>query len=318
MLSRLSPTSDAVNGPIILISAVSLFLLIGITLVMIYFALRYNRRRRPVGEDVHGHTTLEIVWTVIPTILAFGFFWYGWEGYRVLKTVPDNAIQVNVTGRMWSWNHQYENGVQSPELYVPVDRPVKLNLTSTDVIHSYFIPAFKVKQDAVPGVPNLFLWFEARQLGDYDVFCAEYCGNQHSGMLSKVHVLTQEDYDAWLAAEGEKVIAIQKAAEADASDPAVIAAGKQLSQSKGCTACHSTDGSRLIGPSFKGIYGHKATVVTEGQTREIEVDDEYIRRSILEPAADIVQGFQPLMPSQKGLVNDAEIKALTAFIKSLK
>jgi cytochrome c oxidase subunit 2 len=318
MLSRLSTTSDAVNGPILFITAVSLAMLIGITLVMIYFALRYNRRSRPVGEDVHGHTTLEIVWTVIPTILAFGFFWYGWEGYKVLKSPPADAIQVKVTGRMWSWNHEYANGVQSPALYVPVNRPVRINLTSTDVIHSYFIPAFKVKQDAVPGVPNLFLWFEATQLGDFDVFCAEYCGNQHSGMLTKVHVLTQQDYDAWLASEGEKVIAVQKAAEADASDPAVISLGKALSQSKGCTACHSTDGSRLIGPSFKGIYGHNATVVTAGQTRQLEVDDEYIKHSILEPAADVVQGFQPLMPSQKGIVNDAEIKALTAYIQSLK
>lgn len=318
MLSRLSTTADAVNGPILFIAGISLLMLVAITLIMVYFALRYNRRSRPVGEDVHGHTTLEIVWTVIPTILAFGFFWYGWEGYKVLKTVPDGAIVVNVTGRMWSWNHEYENGVQSPELYVPVNRPVRINLASTDVLHSYFIPAFKVKQDAVPGVPNLYLWFEATELGDYDVFCAEYCGNQHSAMLSKVHVLTPEDYDAWLAAEGEKVVAIQKAAAADASDPTIIALGKQLSQAKGCTACHSADGSRLIGPSFKGIYGHTATVTTGGQAREVEVNDEYIRHSILEPMADIVQGFQPLMPSQKGLVNDAEIKALTAYIKSLK
>ncbi|HEU4364574.1 MAG TPA: cytochrome c oxidase subunit II [Candidatus Krumholzibacteria bacterium] len=318
MLSRLSTTADAINGPMLFITAVSLAMLIGITLVMVYFALRYNRRRSPVGEDVHGHPTLEIIWTVIPTILAFGFFWYGWEGYKLLKAAPEDAIQVNVTGRMWSWNHEYENGVQSPELFVPVNVPVRINLESQDVLHSYFIPAFKVKQDAVPGVPDLYLWFQATQLGDFDVFCAEYCGNQHSAMLSKVHVLTQEDYDAWLVAEGEKVIAIQKAAEADASDPAIIALGKQLSQAKGCTACHSADGSRLIGPSFKGIYGHKATVVTAGQPREVAVDDEYIRNSILEPTADIVQGFQPLMPSQKGLVNDAEIKALTSYIKSLK
>lgn len=318
MLSRLSTTADAVNGPMLFITAVSLAMLIGITLVMVYFALRYNRRRSPVGEDVHGHATLEIVWTVIPTILAFGFFWYGWEGYKLLKDVPADAIQVNVTGRMWSWNHEYENGVQSAELFVPVNRPVRINLDSQDVLHSYFIPAFKVKQDAVPGVPGLYLWFEATQLGDFDVFCAEYCGNQHSAMLTKVHVLTQEDYEAWLASEGEKVIALQKAAEADASDPTIIAMGKQLSQAKGCTACHSADGTRLIGPSFKGIYGHKVTVVSAGQPRDVTVDDEYIRRSILEPMADVVQGYQPLMPSQQGLVSDAEIKALTSYIKSIK
>jgi cytochrome c oxidase subunit 2 len=285
---------------------------------MVYFALRYNRRRRPMGEDVHGHMMLEIVWTVIPTILAFGFFWYGWEGYKLLKSPPADSLEISVTGRMWSWNHEYENGVQTDALYVPVDVPVKLNLVSSDVLHSYFIPAFKVKQDAVPGVPDLFLWFQATELGDYDVFCAEYCGNGHSRMLTKVHVLTQEDFDAWLVEEGEQDIASQEAADADASDPTVIAMGKPLSQAKGCTACHSTDGTRLIGPSFKGIYGHQARVVTAGETREITVDDEYIRHSILEPTADIVEGFQPLMPSQKGLVNDAEIKALTSYIKSLE
>ncbi|HEX5133553.1 MAG TPA: cytochrome c oxidase subunit II [Candidatus Krumholzibacteria bacterium] len=318
MLSRFSTTSDAVNGPIILISAVSLFLLIGITLVMIFFALKYNRKRRSVGEDVHGHKMLEIVWTVIPTILAFGFFWYGWEGYRLLKSPPADSIQVHVTGRMWSWNHEYANGVQSPELYVPVDKPVKINLTSQDVIHSYFIPAFKVKQDAVPGVPNLFLWFQATTVGDYDIFCAEYCGTRHSAMLSKVHVLPQEEFDAWLASEGEKVVAMEKAAESAEGDDAGLAIlGKQLAQAKGCAACHSVDGSKLIGPSFKGIYGHQVTVVTGGSERDITVDDEYIKHSMLEPTADIVKGYQPLMPSQKGLVTDAEIKALTAYIKSL-
>lgn len=318
MLSRLSTTTDGVNGTVLFITGVSLFFLIVITLVMVYFALRYNRRRAPVGEDVHGHTVLEVVWTVIPTILAFAFFWYGWEGYRLIKTPPKDSIQVNVTGRMWSWNHEYSNGVQSPELFVPVNRPVKINLASQDVIHSYFIPAFKVKQDAVPGVPDLFVWFEATRLGDYDVFCAEYCGNQHSHMLTKVHVLTQEDYDAWLKSEGDKVIAMKKAAEASTDSPELIALGKTLSQSKGCTACHSTDGSRLIGPSYKGIYGHETTVMTDGKARQVTVDDEYIKKSMLDPTADIVQGFQPLMPSQKGLVTDSEIKALTAYIKSLK
>jgi len=143
MLSRLSSISDAVNGPILFIAGTSLVMLIGITAVMIYFTIRYHRRRHPVAEDVHGHRVLEIVWTVIPTVLAFGFFWYGWEGYKFMKTVPDGAMEVEVTGRMWSWLHEYENGVQSPELYVPVDKPVKLNLHSQDVLHSYYIPAFR-------------------------------------------------------------------------------------------------------------------------------------------------------------------------------
>jgi cytochrome c oxidase subunit 2 len=186
MLSRLSSVSDKVNGPILFIAGTSLVMLIGITAVMVYFTIRYHRRRNPVPEDIHGHRVLEIVWTVVPTILAFGFFLYGWEGYKYIKTPPADAMQISVTGRMWSWLHEYENGVQSPELYIPVNVPVKLNLASQDVIHSYYIPAFKVKQDAVPGVPGLFLWFSAYQVGDYQVFCAEYCGMGHSKMWSKV------------------------------------------------------------------------------------------------------------------------------------
>jgi cytochrome c oxidase subunit 2 len=317
MLSRLSNIADAINGPILFIAGTSLVMLIGITAFMVYFTFRYHRRRNPVPEDIHGHRVLEIVWTVIPTILAFGFFWYGWEGYKYIKSPPADAMQISVTGRMWSWNHEYANGVQSAELYVPVNKPVKLNLRSQDVIHSYYIPAFKVKQDAVAGVEGLFLWFTAFQTGVYQVFCAEYCGLSHSAMWSKVHVVTQEEFDEWLRVEGEKVAQIAKAAESGEGENLHIL-GEALSKSKGCVACHSIDGSKLIGPSYKGIYGKTVTVVTGGQERQVTVDDAYIKNSILKPTDDVVQGFQPLMPSQEGLVSEAEIKALTAYIKSLQ
>jgi len=322
MLSRLSSTSDAVNGPMLFIAGTSIFLLIAITLVMIYFTIRYHRRRNPVvTEEIHGHKVLEIVWTVIPTLIAFGFFWYGWVGYELMKSPPKDAMQVNVTARQWSWMHEYANGVQSGELYVPVNEPVQLNLKSMDVIHSYYIPAFKVKQDAVPGVKNLFLWFQANQVGDYDVFCAEYCGLNHSAMLSKVHVMTREDFDSWMKTENEKAQELAKAAaaaEKGGGGAGMVSLGESLVKSKGCTACHSIDGSVLIGPSYKGIYGHSTTVMTNGKERQVTVDDEYIRRSILQPKADIVKGFQPLMPSQEGVLDDKQIDALIAYIKSLK
>lgn len=319
MLSALSNIADAVNGPILFITAVSVFFLVGITAVMVYFTIRYSRRRNPKPQDVHGHTVLEVVWTVIPTLLAFGMFWYGWVGYQFMKDVPDDALQVTVTGRMWSWLHEYDNGVQTDLLYVPVGKPVRLNMKSVDVIHSYYIPAFKVKQDVVPGVDGLYLWFTARETGEYDVFCAEYCGLQHSAMLSKVVVMPEGDFDSWLAKEGEEVAAMQAALEGDDEDSGSLAAlGGRLSVTKGCVACHSTDGSRLVGPSFKGVYGMSEIVVTDGVEREIVVDDDYVRKSIVEPNADIVLGYQPLMPPQAGIVNDDEIKALLAYIKSLK
>jgi cytochrome c oxidase subunit II len=320
MLSRLSNISDAVNGPMLFISAVSLVMLVGITAVMLYFTFKYHRRRSPVGEDIHCHQMLEVVWTIIPTIMAFAFFWYGWEGYKIIKTPPKDAMRIKVTGRMWSWLIEYPNGVQTGELYVPVNVAVRCDLASQDVIHSFYLPAFKVKQDAVPGIPNLFLWFIANQVGDYDIFCAEYCGLGHSRMLSKVHVLSQADYDAWLKTEGAKVAELKKATESTGGgeNSNLHILGEQLAKSKGCVACHSADGSKLVGPSYKGLYGTKQIVVTAGAEREVTVDDAYIKKSMLEPTADVVKGYQPLMPSQQGLVSEGEIKALIAYIKSVQ
>ncbi len=318
MLSALSNIAEVVNGPILFITAVSVFFLVGITAVMVYFTIRYSRRRNPKPEDVHGHTLLEIVWTVIPTLLAFGMFWYGWVGYKFMKEVPADAVEITVTGRMWSWLYEYDNGVETDVLNVPVGKPVKLNMRSLDVIHSYYIPAFKVKQDVVPGVDGLFLWFTARETGEYDVFCAEYCGLQHSAMLSKVRVLPEADFDAWLVEEGAEVAQMKAALEAGGEGEGLVLLGQRLATTKGCVACHSTDGTRLVGPSFRGIFGLSETVVTGGAERQIVVDDDYLHLSIVEPNADIVKGYQPLMPPQTGIVNDDEIKALIAYIKSLE
>lgn len=316
MLSELSNISRFVNGPMLFITVVSVVFLIGITVTMVYFAFRYSRKRNPKAEEIHGHEMLEIVWTVIPTVLAFGMFWYGWVGYEFMKTPPDDAMAVEVTGRMWSWSHKYENGIETPELYIPVDKPVRLNLHSSDVIHSYYIPAFKVKQDVVPGLNDFFLWFSANQVGVYDVLCAEFCGTNHSAMLTKIHVLEQNEYDAWYESEGAKVVQVADALDSGGGN--MVAAGQHLSTTKGCIACHSSDGSALIGPSFKGLFGKTEIVITAGVEREITVDEEYLRTSILKPADDLVKGFQPLMPSQEGLVTDDEINAIIDYIKSLE
>ena len=319
MLSALSNIAEVVNGPILFITAVSVFFLVGITAVMVYFTYRYSRRRNPKAKDIHGHTMLEVVWTVIPTLLAFGMFWYGWVGYQFMKDVPADALEVTVTGRMWSWLYEYDNGVESDVLNIPVGKPIKLNMRSMDVIHSYYIPAFKVKQDVVPGVDGLFMWFIAREVGEYDVFCAEYCGLQHAAMLSKVVVMPEEQYSAWLSAEGEEVAALTVALEeGDEEDGSLALLGKRLATTKGCIACHSSDGTRLVGPSFRGMYGMSETVVTDGGEREVKIDEEYLRRSIVEPNADIVRGYQPLMPPQQGLVTEDEVEALIAYIASLK
>jgi cytochrome c oxidase subunit II len=320
MLSAISNMADVVNGPILYITAISVFFLIGITAVMVFFTIRYSRRRNPTPEDVHGHTILEIIWTVIPTLLAFSMFWYGWVGYQYMKDVPDDALEVSVTGRMWSWLYEYENGVQTDVLNVPLNKPVKLNLKSADVIHSFYIPAFKVKQDVVPGIDGLYLWFTAREEGEYDVFCAEYCGLRHSAMLSKVIVMAVDKFDEWYSSRGEEQASMQAALKdgGDGGADALVSIGERLSKTKGCIACHSTDGTRLVGPSYKGLYGLMETVIRDGAEHEVTVDDDYLRRSIRDPKAEVVKGYQPLMPPTEGLVTDDEIEALLAYIKSLK
>lgn len=320
MLSRLSNMSDVVNGPILFVTAITVVFMLGITVAMVYFTVRYNRRRNPKPSEIHGHIMLEIVWMVVPMALALGMFWYGWVGYDFMKSPPDDAIQVEVTARMWSWTYEYENGVQTTDaLRVPVNKPVKLNLKALDVLHSYYIPAFKIKQDAVPGVDGLYLWFTALQEGSYVVMCAEYCGLQHSTMLSEVRVLPEDEYHAWLAAEGEKVAEMEAAlAEGGGEGADLIAIGERLSQTKGCIACHSTDGTRLVGPTYQRLFGRTEMVVTNGQAREIVVDEEYLRKSMLDPNADIVEGFPPLMPSQEGLVTEEEINALIEYMKSVQ
>jgi cytochrome c oxidase subunit 2 len=322
MLSALTDVAEHVNGPILFVTAISLLFLIGTTVVMVYLAIRYSRRRNPTPSEIHGHALLEIVWTVIPTLLAFGMFWYGWVGYVFMKSPPADAMNVEVTGRMWSWLHEYENGVQSDRLVIPVGKAVRLNLHSADVLHSYYIPAFKVKQDAVPGNDKLFLWFTPREVGEWDVLCAEYCGLNHSGMHAFVDVVSQDEFDRWYDAEGAKVAEMKAtlagASAGDGGGAALVGVGRNLSTVKGCVACHSVDGSQLIGPSFKGIYGKEEMVVTAGAERKIVVNDEYIRHSILNPNDDIVKGFQPLMPSQQGLVTDDEVNAIIQYIKSLE
>ena len=303
---------DFTFGFILIISVVMMTL---ITVLMVTFVVKYHRKRHPKPAQVHSHAILEVVWTVVPTLLALGMFYYGWLGYRLMHTPPPGAMEVKAIGRMWSWQFEYGNGKQATELYVPVGKPVKVNIESKDVIHSLYLPAFKVKQDAVPGLKT-FLWFQPKELGEYNLFCAEYCGQRHSYMRSKVVVVPQADFDKWVQ-EGVEEVKISKEMPAAEREAALVREGKRLTEIKGCIACHTTDGTKLVGPTYKGLFGRTEHVVTDGQKREIVVDEAYVRKSILDPKADIVDGFQPLMPSQRGLMTDDEIDAVIAYLKTL-
>ncbi len=176
---------------------VSVFFLVLITGLMIYFVIKYNRKRNPKATNVHSNVALEITWTVIPTILVLIMFWYGWVGYVDMSKAPENTLNVDVTAQMWKWTFKYENGKTTDSLYVPINQPVKLNLHSLDVNHAFYIPKFRIKKDVYPN-QNRMVWFEANELGDFDIACAEYCGLNHSYMYNKVKVMPQQEFSVWL------------------------------------------------------------------------------------------------------------------------
>lgn len=303
MSSGASNFVQGVDLTFIVILGISVFFLVTITATMIYFVIRYRRKKNPKASQIEGNNKLEIIWTVIPTILVLIMFYYGWIGYRPMRQVPDDAIPINAIGQMWSWSFEYGNGKKSAELIVPLNKPVKLNLISRDVLHSLYIPAFRIKEDVVPGKNN-YMWFIGQEEGEYDIFCAEYCGDRHSYMLSKVKVMPETDYLAWL--EKSEV-------------PAGEHPGLTLLKQNACLSCHSQDGSKIIGPSFKGIYGEEVEVVTEaGEDLKVIIDDEYIRTSIYEPNKEVVKGYNKgLMISYKEQLKEEDIQKIIDYIKNL-
>lgn len=203
MSSGASNFVSSTDTTFLFIVAVSVFFLVIITGCMIYFVIRFNRKRHPKAKNIHGNIPLEITWTLIPTILVLIMFWMGWKGYKALTDAPTDALNINVTAQMWRWSFQYPNGVTSDTLFVPVNKAVKVLLHSRDVNHSFFVPAFRVKKDVIPNRNN-YAWFIPEKEGSYDLFCAEYCGLNHSHMLNKVVVMSQADFNDWLNKQKNK------------------------------------------------------------------------------------------------------------------
>ncbi len=318
-MSGPSLSTGTVDSVFLFIVGVSLFFLVLVTFLLIYFIIRYNKKRHKKAEDIHGNTLLEITWTVIPTIIVLFMFYFGWKGFEFIRKAPVDAMQVSVTARMWSWLFEYPNGIQTDTLYVPVEIPIKLALNSQDVIHSFYIPAFRIKEDAVPGLNN-HLWFQANEEGDYDVLCAEYCGLRHSYMLTKVKAMSQEKFERWYTDREQQMMEAappENKEAGEATPQASSAAGKRLIQTKGCVACHSTDGSRMVGPSFKGLYGHEQVVIEDGKEKTVVADEDYIHRSILYPNQQVVKGYSALMPSQEGQISEEELQAIIQYLKEL-
>lgn len=280
--------------------AVTVFFTLAISATVLFFAVKYRRRRadeRP-GE-IHGSLLLELVWSIIPFLLTVVMFVWATALFFAQVRVPDDAIQINVVGKRWMWKLQHMTGHREiNELHVPVGKPVKLVLASEDVIHSFFVPAFRMKKDAVPGKYNT-TWFRATKPGKYHIFCAEYCGTQHSKMTGWVYVMEPADYQQWLAGGPTPV--------------SPVAAGQKLFTERNCVTCHYAD-SAGRGPVLNGLPG--STVLLQNGD-SLVADDTYLRESILTPAAQVVAGYQPVMPTYQGQLGEEDVGALIAYIRSL-
>lgn len=278
----------------------------GLMIPLAYFMYRYKRKsEKDKVSNVTHSTTLEISWTIIPTILVIGLFFVGLRGYLMASIAPAESLEIRTTAEMYMWTFTYPNGNTSVnELVVPKGKPIKLIMSSKDILHSFFVPEFRVKQDVVPGTYTT-VWFEPTETRETVLFCTEYCGVGHSDMMAKVRVMEQKDYDNWQETgllPGEKPL-----------PPAEL--GKKLFTSRSCNTCHSLDGTRIQGPSFKGVFG-KTETIADGST--VKVDENYLRESLLEPTKKVVQGYPAVMPTYKGLLKETEIDALIAYIKTVQ
>lgn len=280
----------------------SIVLFVGVVSAMIYFAVRYRRRSdddQPVL--VEENKLLEISWIVVPTILVLLVFTWGFQTFIKIGVAPPDAYLINVRGWQWNWEFEYPNGVTSDELHVPVDRPIRLRMSSDDVIHSLFIPAFRVKQDVLPN-RYTSVWFEATVQDTFDIFCTEYCGTQHSGMSKKVIVESQEAFEEWLASGG------------GLADLPPVELGELLYTQQGCQACHSLDGSPMSGPTWQGLYGTTGREMADGST--VTVDENYLRTAIVAPGEQIVAGYENVMPAVYSDLSERDLNGLIQFIRA--
>lgn len=332
MPEQASSVAQGVDAVFNFIFYVSLFFFVLIIGLMFFFIVRY-RRRRPGEKSLGGashNTTLEVTWSAIPVVLVCIMFWLGFKSFMVMRNAPANSYEVQVVAQKWNWLFQYPNGVESGELHAPFDTPVRLVMRSNDVIHSLFIPAFRQKRDVVPGRYSE-LWFRSDKPGIYPLLCAEYCGTSHSDMVTIVEVHEAGEFEKWLEtadpinaltdeqyqqfiADPEAFLDSVKGDEKLSKLKPPMALGAELLKRKGCTQCHSVDGTVGTGPSLKGVYRHDVTF--RDGSRIMNADENYLRESILDPGKRVVAGFSNVMPRMS--LKDREIDLVIQYIKSLE
>ena len=290
-----------VDALYLFIIAVTAFFGILTTVVVIYFAAKY-RTDDPmkVGARIHGSIPLELAWSIIPFLISIVIFAWAAQVYFDLYRPPDQTLEIYATGKRWMWKFQHLDGQNEiNELHVPLGRPVKVTFTSEDVLHSLFFPAFRTKADAIPGRYSS-VWFTPTIVGEHHLFCAEYCGTNHSGMIGKVIVMEPTAYEAWLSGNVAGTSLAQR--------------GQRLFSDLACNTCHLEDG-RGRGPALTNKFGVSERLA-DGTT--VPIDEAYLRESILRPQAKVVEGYQPLMPTFQGLVSEENVMALVEYVKSLR
>jgi cytochrome c oxidase subunit II len=296
--SRASATAGNVDALFIFLVIVSGLMTLLVFTAVIYFAARYRHRKGVLAEQIEGSTPLEVTWSIIPLGVFLVIFAWGAVVYFKSRTPPRDATEVYVVAKQWMWKLEHAEGQREiNSLHVPVGRDVKLIMTSQDVIHSFFVPAFRTKQDVLPGRYTV-AWFHATKPGTYHLFCAEYCGTAHSGMIGDIVVMEPAQYEAWMSG---------------GSNGPLSASGEKIFAELGCVTCHRSD-TQGRGPNLQGIF-NKPVLLQDGRT--VAADENYIRESILDPGAKIVNGFKPVMPTFQGLVSEEQVNALVAYVKSM-
>jgi cytochrome c oxidase subunit II len=297
---RASTIASRVDALYFALLGISIFFSLLIAGLIVYFAVKYQRRRPDaIGDPIHGSNLLEIAWTGIPFLITMVLFVWGASVYFAMARPPDETLNIYVVGKQWMWKFQHLDGQREiNELHVPVGRPIKLITTSEDVIHDFFVPAFRMKADVIPG-RYVSIWFQPTKPGRYRLFCAEYCGTRHSGMIGEIVVMEPSEYQTWLSG--------------GAPEGSLASTGGKLFADLACNTCHRPD-AQGRGPVLEGLFG-KIVQLQNGES--VTVDEAYVRESILTPSAKITAGFQPIMPTFQGLVTEEQLLALVEYVKSL-
>ncbi|QMU56021.1 MAG: cytochrome c oxidase subunit II [Candidatus Mycalebacterium zealandia] len=306
-----SEIAPRVDNVLIAVTVISFIFFIIISVVLVVFAVKYRRKtandRTP---SITGNEPLEIAWTVVPSIILVAIFIHGLVVFNELRTPPNEAVEVTVVSKQWLWQFEYPNGKKTiNELNVQQNLPVKMIMRSDDVLHSLFIPAFRVKQDILPGRFTQ-LWFTPTKVGSFIIFCAEYCGTGHSQMLARVNVMSPEAFARWEGKGGTDT-----ASTGSFSSLPAHQRGEKLYKNRGCNACHSIDGSPGIAPTFKGVFG-RIEELKDGSS--VRADENYLIESIYEPQAKMVAGYEPVMPSFKGILSESDVSDIIEYVKTLK